>query len=121
MRLQGYMRLSSPDDDSSTFRSLKIGITKDDRKYADIVGRLAETHHYLTDSISLVKRMNKIFRSSCKGMYRFKYRLCVDEDIHPSTLDIDSSIRRKLLMMSHELNDDLSQIKKRFEEDIRNI
>jgi len=121
MRLQGYMRLSSPDDDSSTFRSLKIGITKKDRKYADIVDRLSERHDYINESIELVDKMNKVFRSLCKGMYKFKYRLCIDEDIHPSDLKIDSSSRKNLLLKSHDLNDELSKIKKRFEKDLSNI
>ena len=121
MRLQGYMRLSSPDEDSSTFRSLKIGITKDDRKYADIVMRLAETYSYINESIKLVSDMNKVFRSSCKGMYKLKYRLCIDEDIHPSDLKIDSPSRKRLLLKSHDLNDELSKIKKRFEKDLSNI
>lgn len=121
MRLHGYMRLSSPCEDSSTFRSLKIGITKEDRKYADIVDRLSETHDYLVESTKLVDKMNKVFRSSCKGMYRFKYRLCLDEDIHPSELNIDSSMRKKLVLTSHELNDELSKIKRRFETDLNGI
>lgn len=115
------MRLSSPDDDSSTFRSLKIGLTKDDRKYADIVERLSERHEYLVEAIKLVEDMNRVFRSSCKGMYKLKYRLCLDEDIHPSGLKIESSTRKRLLLKSHELNDELSKIKKRFEIDLSNI
>ena len=121
MRLQGYMRLSSPDDDSSTFRSLKIGITKEDRKYADIVNRLSDQHEYLSESITLVDKMNKMFRSSCKGMYKLKYRLCLDEDIHPSDLKMEPSSRKRLLLKSHELNDELSKLKKRFERDLSNI
>ncbi len=121
MRLQGYMRLSSPDEDSSTFRSLKIGITKEDRKYADIVDRLSNTHDYLNEATSLVDKMNKTFRQSCKGMYKLKYRLCLDEDIHPSGLKMESSSRKRLLLKSHELNDELSKLKKRFEQDLSNI
>lgn len=121
MRLHGYMRLSSPCEDSSTFRSLKIGITKEDRKYADIVERLSEQHDYLTESTKLVNEMNKVFRSNCKGMYKFKYRLCLDEDIHPSELSIDSSVRRRLILKSHELNDELSKLKRRFEGDLNKI
>lgn len=121
MRLKDYMRLSSPDEDSSTFRSLKIGITKEDRKYADIVERLSSQHGYLTEAINLVEDMNKMFRQSCKGMYKFKYRLCIDEDIHPSDMKMDSSVRKRLLLKSHELNDELSKLKKKFEKDLSNI
>ena len=121
MRLKDYMRLSSPDEDSSMFRSLKIGLTKEDRKYADIVDRLVEKHEYLTEASDLVNKMNKMFRSSCKGIYKLKYRLCIDEDIHPSSLDITSSHRKNLLLKSHELNDELSKLKKRFEQELDDI
>lgn len=121
MRLQGYMRLSSPDEDSSTFRSLKIGLTKENKGYTDIVDRLSVQHDYLDESTKLVEKMNKIFRQSCKGMYKFKYRLCIDEDIHPSKLKIESSSRKRLLLKCHEFNDDLFKIKKRFEKDLSNI
>jgi len=120
-RLKGYMRLSTPDEDSSTFRSLKIGITKEDRKYADIVDRLSKKHDYIIEATELVDKMNKMFRSSCKGMYKFKYRLCIDEDIHPSSLKMDSSTRKKLLLKTHELNDELSKVKKRFERELSGI
>lgn len=115
------MSLSSPDEDSSTFRSLKIGITKENVDYDDIIVRLSDTYGYIQEAIDLVNRMNKEFRKHCKGMYKLKYRLCIDEDVHPSELKIDSSVRKRLLLKSHELNDELAKIKKKFESDISNI
>lgn len=114
------MSISSPDEDSSKFRSLKIGIVKEDVEYDDIVIRLSEKYDYLKESIDLVSKMNKIFRSTCKGMYKFKYRLCVDEDIHPSEIKIDPVVRKRLILKSHELNDELTKIKRRFENDLIN-
>jgi hypothetical protein len=115
------MRLSSPDEDSSTFRSLKIGLTKEDRKYADIVDRLRDKHEYLNEATELVDKMNKLFRTSCKGLYKYKYRLCIDEDIHPSGLSISSSSRKRILLRSHELNDELSKLKTKFEKELSDI
>lgn len=118
MRLVHYMGISSPDEDSSKFRSLKIGVVKEDVGYDDIVNRLSEKYDYLKESIELVNKMNKMFRSTCKGMYKYKYRLCVDEDIHLSEIKIDPVIRKKLILKSHELNDELTKIKTRFENDL---
>ena len=119
MRLKDYMRLSSPDEDSSTFRSLKIGLTKEDKKYADIVNRLSTKYDYLAETIDLIDEMNKLFRSLCKGMYKFKYRLCIDEDVHPSSLHIPSTKRKQLLLKGHEINDSFTRIKNKFEEDLK--
>jgi hypothetical protein len=115
------MRLSSPDEDSSKFRSLKIGITKESVDYDSVVERLSEKYDYIKGAIDLVDKMNKVFRSSCKGMYKFKYRLCVDEDIHLSEIKMDSSIRKNLILKSHELNEELTRIKKRFENDLSGV
>ena len=120
-RLVTYMKISSPDEDTSTFRSLKIGIVKEDVGYDTMVERLSKKYGYLQESIDLVDKMNKVFRTTCKGMYKFKYRLCVDEDIHPSEIKIDSSARKKILLKSHELNDELTKIKKRFEIDLSKL
>lgn len=118
MRLEYYMRLSSPDDDISKFRSLKIGITKENISYNDIVERLSAKYDYIMKAEDLVNEMNKLFRLYCKGMYKLKYRLCMDEDIHPSKIKMDSSARKRLILKSHELNNELTKIQQQFEKDL---
>lgn len=121
MRLTHFMNISTPDETTSKFRSLKIGIVKEETGYDDIITSLSEKYPYIKESIDLVDKMNKVFRSTCKGMYRFKYRLCIDEDIHPSDLKIDSSSRKKIVLKSHEINDEFTKIKRRLESDLTNI
>jgi hypothetical protein len=121
MRLDHYMRMSSPDEDSSSFRSLKIGVVKDSVCYDPIVQRLSERYDYIQESFDLVDEMNRVFRSICKGMYKFKYRLCMDEDIHLSDIKIDSLSRKKVQLFQHEINDKLTKIKSRFEKDLNDL
>jgi len=121
MRFDQYMKISSPDEDTSKFRSLKIGIVKEDVEYDPIVHRLSEKYGYIQESFDLVENMNKVFRSTCKGMYKLKYRLCLDEDIHLSEINIDSVSRKKMQLKQHEINDKLTKIKSRFERELSGL
>jgi hypothetical protein len=82
------MKISSPDDDMSKFRSFKIGIVKENVEYDSVVIRLSEKYEYILETLNIVEKMNKDFRSTCKGMYKLKYRLCLDEDIHLSEINV---------------------------------
>lgn len=121
MRFDQYMKLSSPDDDSSKFRSLKIGIVKGDVCYDHIVQRLSEKYEYIQETIEIADRMNKEFRSICKGMYRLKYKLCLDEGIHLSEVKIDPILRKKIQFKQYEANEALAKIKNRFEKDLSGL
>ena len=120
-RLVGYMKISSPDDDSSKFRSLKIGIVKDDVNYDVVVQRLSEKYEYIQNTFDIVERVNKSLRSTCKGMYKLKFKLCLDEGIHLSEVDIDPSSRKKIQHKQHEANEELTKIKSRFERDLSGL
>lgn len=115
--LQYYMSLSSPDDDSSIFRSIKIGITENDTNYDDAVRRLSEKYSYVLEALDLVDTMNE-------NLHRYrdddnlKYRLCIDEDINVSKLGLNLAAKKPLMFLNHDINDKLVAIKDRFEKDI---
>jgi hypothetical protein len=121
MRFDQYMKISSPDDDMSKFRSFRIGIVKEDVEYDDVVKRLSEKYEYILETLGIVEKMNKEFRSACKGMYKLKYKLCLDENIHLSEIKIDSNIRKKIQFKQHEANEELTRIKSRFEREISGL
>ncbi len=118
MRFDQYMKISSPDEDVYKFRSLKIGIVNIDTEYDSIITRLSEKYHYIQESLDIVDKINKEFRSVCKGLYKLKYRLCLDESIHLSEVKIDSSSRKKIQFKQHEANEALAKIKSKFEREI---
>jgi len=102
MRLDQYMKISSPDEDISKFRSLNIGIVKEDVDYDSIIYRLSEKYDYIQESLDLVDNINKVFRSVCRGVHKFKYKLCLDENIHLSEVNINSSSRKKMQFKQHQ-------------------
>lgn len=121
MRLDQYMKISSPDEDISQFRSLRIGVVRDNVIYDTIVHRLSERYDYIYKTLDIVDKINKEFKNACKGVNKLKYKLCIDENIHLSELKIDSYSRSKMQFKQYEANEELAKIKSRFEKEISGL
>ena len=118
MRLKDYMKLSS-DDDEASFRSLSLKLVKEETNNKDIVDRLGDKYSYVKESMRVVTNINRYLKSVYKGTYKFD--LCVDEGILPNDLKLSKRDKKKLSFRALQLNDDLEQIKKRFEDDISKL
>ena len=77
MRFMDYIKLSSNTEEESVFRSLKIGMVKNDNKYKELVKQLSDKHEYIKESLNILKNINKRLKKYYKGKY--KYGFCIDE------------------------------------------
>jgi len=116
MRFMDYIRLSSDKEEEIVFRSLKVGIIKDDTEYRDIIERLSYKYQYINESITIINNVNKKLKKYYKGKY--KYGFCVVEDKPVDDIKIRKNHKDVLYTEYLKVNDKFDKIKKQFEKEI---
>jgi hypothetical protein len=119
MRFIDYIKLSSNKEDEVIFRSLKVGIIKDNTNYIDIIERLSTKHRYVKESIDIIDNINRKLKKYYKGKY--KYGFCIDEDKPIYNIRINKNHKNILYMEYLRVNDEFNEIKKRFEKELSDI
>jgi hypothetical protein len=111
-----YIKLSSDKEEEVVFRSLKIGIVKDDQQYKDIVEQLATNHQYVKESIDMLNTVNKKLRKYYKGKY--KYGFCINEDKPVDDIRVKRNHKDVIYTEYLRANDKFDRIKRQFEKEI---
>jgi hypothetical protein len=111
-----YIRLSSDKEEEIVFRSLKVGIIKDDIEYRDIIERLSNKHQYIKESIGILNSVNKKLKKYYKGKY--KYGFCINEDKPVNDIKIRKNHKEVLYTEYLKVNDKFDKIKRQFEKEI---
>jgi len=116
MRFMDYINLSSKTEEESVFRSLKIGMVKDDSEYKEMIQKLSDKHEYIKESIDILNGINKRLKKYYKGKY--KYGFCIEEQKDISSIKIRKNHAEVILSDYWKANDRLEYIKRKFEKDI---
>jgi hypothetical protein len=111
-----YIKLSSEKEEEVVFRSLKVGIVKDDNQYKDIVNELASKHQYIRESLDVLDTVNKKLRKYYKGKY--KYGFCINEDRPVDDINVRKNHKDVIYSEYLRANDKFDQIKRQFEKEI---
>jgi hypothetical protein len=111
-----YIKLSSEKEEEVVFRSLKVGIVKDDNQYKDIVTELASKHQYIKESLDVLDTVNKKLRKYYKGKYR--YGFCINEDRPVDDINVRKNHKDVIYSEYLRANDKFDKIKRQFEKEI---
>jgi hypothetical protein len=111
-----YIKLSSEKEEEVVFRSLKVGIVKDDNQYKDIVNELASKHQYIKESLDVLDTVNKKLRKYYKGKYR--YGFCINEDRPVDDINVRKNHKDVIYSEYLRANDKFDKIKRQFEKEI---
>ena len=119
MRLQEYLKFLSLDEDTTVFRSLSIKLVADDTPHKDVAKRVQEKYGLSNNALELLEVLNKEFKQMYKGKYRFD--LCVDEGKTLDEINIGKKYQNRIKIKWYEFNNELTLIKKEFEQKLKNI
>jgi len=110
MKFLKYIEVSSKTEEEKTFRSLSIGIVKEDSKYQNVLKKY--------DTSNIISSINKIdSRIKSKIDKGYKLGLYVDEC---ASLDTINSSKERILTKINDLNNALAIIQKDFETSLQN-
>ena len=115
MRFLDYMKLSS-DTEESIFRSLNIDIVDDD-DYINLINKLSEKYEYISDSMRIIKNINKHFKKYYGGS-KYKYGFCIENKKSVDNFKINKKQKEILYKKYYNANNEFENIKKQFENDI---
>jgi hypothetical protein len=111
-----YIKLSSEKEEEVVFRSLKVGIVKNDTQYKDIVEKLSSKHQYVKESLDVLNTVNKKLRKYYKGKY--KYGFCINEDKPVDDIKVRKNHKDVIYSEYLRANDKFDKIKQQFEKEI---
>jgi len=118
MRLYRYLKVSTDDDDVSSFRSLNIDLVENKTNNYDLVLRIQEKYQLDDAMMELLERANKELKSIYRGKYVFDF--CLEEQGHsPEVIRMDAQKIRQLKEKWFKFNDELSNIQNEFEKSVR--
>ena len=117
MRLYRYLNVAG-DNDVNRFRSLGIHLVEDDTVNTEVVTRLVEQGMVDGSVVDLLDRANRLLKRNYRGKMKFDY--CMeDEGYSPDVLKIDEKKIKTIKEKWFVLNDELSMIQSKLENDIR--
>jgi len=116
MRFMDYIKFSSENEEEVVFRSLKIGIVKNDEQYKDIINQLSSNYQYVKESIDILKKVNKKLRKYYKGKY--KYGFCINEEKPVDDIKVRKNHKDVIYTEYLRVNDQFDKIKRQFEKEI---
>jgi hypothetical protein len=111
-----YIKFSSENEEEVVFRSLKIGIVKNDEQYKDIINQLSSNYQYVKESIDILKKVNKKLRKYYKGKY--KYGFCINEEKPVDDIKVRKNHKDVIYTEYLKVNDQFDKIKRQFEKEI---